>query len=102
MIVNITMEKIFKFDVANESFTSDRRAEAGDGSISLVGTILIMAVSRGLAEVYPLSDSPAGDTWLYSICIISVIISLMWLVIRFLSDVANFRARRNEQEDSDA
>lgn len=93
------MEKIFKFDYAKEPFYSDRRAEAGDGGISLVGTILIIAVSRGLAEVYPVSDNPAGDTWLYSMCIIIVIISLVWLVIRFLSDVANFRARRNAQEE---
>lgn len=90
------MEKIFKFDAANAPFTSDHRVEAGEGGISLVGTILIMAVSRGLAEVYPVSDNPAGDTGLYGICIISVIISLVWLVMRFLTDLANFRARRNE------
>ena len=90
------MEKIYKFDVANEPITSDRLVDVGDGGISLVGTILIMAISRGLAEVYPVSDNAAGDTWLYGLCIISVIISLVWLVMRFLSDVANFRARRSE------
>lgn len=72
------MTKIYKFNIAEEPFNSDRLIDGYDCCYTIISTVILLILGRCLAEYYPIK-SPTEDTIIYAWMLLMIIIETSML-----------------------